>query len=64
MGAAFENICLGPGVAYFPAVSLSQGESVRLNFGSTPFMYVHLSHSAVSAIHEGVTSMAMLFSSN
>ncbi|XP_067938284.1 E3 ubiquitin-protein ligase RNF123-like [Watersipora subatra] len=39
MGAAFENICLGPDRAYFPAVSLSQGESVRLNFGSTPFIY-------------------------
>lgn len=39
MGAAFENINLGPGFAYFPAVSLSQGESVRLNFGSTPYMY-------------------------
>jgi len=39
MGIAFENICIGTGIAYFPAVSLSQGESVRLNFGSTPFMY-------------------------
>lgn len=39
MGAAFDGVSLGPGCAYFPAVSLSQGESVRLNFGAAPYMY-------------------------
>ncbi|XP_051874482.1 E3 ubiquitin-protein ligase RNF123 [Pristis pectinata] len=39
LGTAFEDIRLGPGVAYFPAISLSFKESVAFNFGSRPIRY-------------------------
>lgn len=39
LGVAFENVKTGRGYAYFPAVSLSQQESVRANFGATPLRY-------------------------
>ena len=40
MGEAFSNLRLGPGYAYFPAVSLSLTENLRANFGATPLRYV------------------------
>ncbi len=39
LGDAFSDIKLGPGMAYFPAVSLSLGENLRANFGATPLRY-------------------------
>lgn len=39
MGLAFENIPTGENIAYFPAVSLSENETVTFNFGNTPFEY-------------------------
>eukprot|EP00111_Clytia_hemisphaerica_P002840 TCONS_00008011-protein len=39
MGAAFKDIKRGSGHAYFPAVSLSYGEVIQMNFGATPFRY-------------------------
>jgi len=39
MGPAFEDIKRGSGFAYFPAVSLSYGEVIQMNFGATPFRY-------------------------
>ena len=39
LGVAFENIPCGRGIAYFPAISLSQNERVKINFGSTPFRH-------------------------
>uniref|UniRef100_A0A671W197 Ring finger protein 123 n=1 Tax=Sparus aurata TaxID=8175 RepID=A0A671W197_SPAAU len=39
LGTAFTNIKMGPGVAYFPAISLSFKESVAFNFGSRPLRY-------------------------
>ena len=39
MGEAFNQIRLGQGIAYFPAVSLSLGENLRANFGATPLRY-------------------------
>lgn len=39
LGEAFNNIRLGQGYAYFPAVSLSQAENLRANFGATPLKY-------------------------
>lgn len=39
MGVAFTTLQLGPGYAYFPAASMSFGESIRVNFGSTPLQY-------------------------
>uniref|UniRef100_A0A4W6FF04 RING-type E3 ubiquitin transferase n=1 Tax=Lates calcarifer TaxID=8187 RepID=A0A4W6FF04_LATCA len=42
LGTAFTNIKMGPGVAYFPAISLSFKESVAFNFGSRPLRYPSL----------------------
>lgn len=39
MGVAFENIPCGRGIAYFPAISLSQNERVQINFGALPFRH-------------------------
>uniref|UniRef100_A0A672N3D3 Ring finger protein 123 n=1 Tax=Sinocyclocheilus grahami TaxID=75366 RepID=A0A672N3D3_SINGR len=39
LGVAFSNIKAGPGIAYFPAISLSFKESVAFNFGSRPLRY-------------------------
>ncbi|XP_036387405.1 E3 ubiquitin-protein ligase RNF123 isoform X2 [Megalops cyprinoides] len=39
LGTAFSNIKTGPGIAYFPAISLSFKESVAFNFGSRPLRY-------------------------
>ncbi|KAM4741401.1 E3 ubiquitin-protein ligase RNF123 isoform 3-T6 [Anableps anableps] len=39
LGTAFGGIKTGPGVAYFPAISLSFKESVAFNFGSRPLRY-------------------------
>ncbi|XP_048584294.1 E3 ubiquitin-protein ligase RNF123 isoform X2 [Nematostella vectensis] len=39
LGVAFDNVRFGPGFAYFPAVSLSYGESCHLNFGAYPFKF-------------------------
>lgn len=39
LGIAFENIPCGKGIAYFPAISLSQNERVQINFGALPFRH-------------------------
>eukprot|EP00051_Salpingoeca_urceolata_P010932 m.134270 g.134270 ORF g.134270 m.134270 type:complete len:1230 (-) comp16913_c0_seq1:391-4080(-) len=39
LGTAFRNVRLGPGYAYFPALSLSYSERSRLNFGAMPFRF-------------------------
>ena len=39
LGVAFDNVQYGPGLAYFPAASLSYGESCQMNFGGAPFKY-------------------------
>ncbi|XP_041080554.1 E3 ubiquitin-protein ligase RNF123 isoform X1 [Polyodon spathula] len=39
LGTAFSSIKIGPGLAYFPAISLSFKESVAFNFGSRPLRY-------------------------
>ncbi|EDO45063.1 predicted protein, partial [Nematostella vectensis] len=39
LGVAFDNVRFGPGFAYFPAISLSYGESCHLNFGAYPFKF-------------------------
>ena len=44
LGIAFDNIPRGKGIAYFPAISLSQYERVKVNFGSKPFRYPTLNY--------------------
>ncbi|KAJ8302173.1 hypothetical protein KUTeg_021160 [Tegillarca granosa] len=39
MGQAFSTVRTGQGFAYFPAISLSQQENLRANFGATPLRY-------------------------
>ncbi|CAF0832772.1 unnamed protein product [Rotaria sordida] len=39
LGIAFDNVPCGKGIAYFPAISLSQNERVKINFGSTPLRH-------------------------
>ena len=39
LGVAFTDIELGFGMAYFPCISLSQGETLHANFGATPLRY-------------------------
>lgn len=40
MGVAFRSVLtFEPHLAYFPAVSLSQGESCSINLGATPLRY-------------------------
>eukprot|EP00116_Pleurobrachia_bachei_P005423 sb/3465685/ len=39
LGVAFKNVKTGTGYMYFPAVSLSYEEHVRINFGDRPFNY-------------------------
>lgn len=39
LGVAFDSVPCGRGIAYFPAISLSQNERVKVNFGATPFRH-------------------------
>lgn len=39
MGIAFDKIQRGPGITFFPAVSLGYTQGVQANFGNRPFMY-------------------------
>ena len=39
LGRAFSNLPRGPGIAYFPAVSLAWGESIVANFGGSPLQF-------------------------
>ncbi|KAI1287430.1 putative E3 ubiquitin-protein ligase [Halotydeus destructor] len=39
LGLAFNRIRAGPGIVYFPAVSLAYNESLMANFGATPIKY-------------------------
>nr|GMC63097.1 E3 ubiquitin-protein ligase RKP [Ipomoea batatas] len=40
LGVAFSGIRkMAPGLGYYPAISLSQGERCELNFGAVPFKY-------------------------
>jgi hypothetical protein len=44
LGVAFDNVPCGEGIAYFPAISLSQNERIKINFGSTPFRHPTLNY--------------------
>ena len=39
LGEAFQNISMGPGIVYFPTVSLAFTENLTANFGTTPMRY-------------------------
>jgi len=49
LGVAFTKIDSGPNRAYFPAVSLRQGQRVNFNFGQRPFQQrLNISFSAIN----------------
>ncbi|KAM7295288.1 E3 ubiquitin-protein ligase RNF123 isoform X1 [Ixodes scapularis] len=39
LGVAFDRVRAGPGLVYFPAVSLAFGENLVANFGATPLRH-------------------------
>ena len=39
MGVAFTKLEKGPGISFFPAVSLGYNQGIQANFGSMPFKY-------------------------
>lgn len=39
MGVAFDSLILGPGISFFPAVSLAYNDNLCANFGGTPLRY-------------------------
>ncbi|XP_011189510.2 E3 ubiquitin-protein ligase RNF123 [Zeugodacus cucurbitae] len=39
MGVAFTKLERGPGISFFPAVSLGYNQGVQVNFGNMPFKY-------------------------
>jgi len=39
MGIAFDKIQRGPGITFFPAISLGYTQGVQANFGNRPFVY-------------------------
>lgn len=47
LGDAFDNVHIGPGYAYFPAVSLAYNENLVANFGSTPLRYPIIGYSSL-----------------
>nr|XP_006822492.1 PREDICTED: E3 ubiquitin-protein ligase RNF123-like [Saccoglossus kowalevskii] len=47
LGVAYDNVKLGQGYAYFPAISLSFNENIQANFGATPLRYPLFSYQPV-----------------
>ncbi|XP_017466845.1 PREDICTED: E3 ubiquitin-protein ligase RNF123 [Rhagoletis zephyria] len=39
MGVAFSKLERGPGISFFPAVSLGYNQGIQVNFGNMPFKY-------------------------
>lgn len=61
MGVAFKEVQMGPGIVYFPTVSLQQKEGLVANFGSTPFYYpVHGYHSIQEPPNKEILSVSYL----
>ena len=71
LGIAFSNIPKGENIAYFPAVSLSRGESCIFNFGQLPFKYEYKNYqtfdtplSKVNGIDTIVSDLLILWKNN
>lgn len=58
LGLAFADVPVGPGIAYFPAFSLSLSETVRLNFGALPFLHPIPGYSPLQAAPTADNSVA------
>jgi len=53
LGVAFKNIKTGPNMAYFPSISLGEGQRVVFNFGLRPFCY------NINLLNHGIAINAM-----
>ncbi|XP_023242078.1 E3 ubiquitin-protein ligase RNF123-like [Centruroides sculpturatus] len=63
LGEAFDNIRIGPGIAYFPAVSLAYNENLVANFGAVPFRHpVPGFHPLESIPYHNIAKATKLFS--
>ncbi|CAL7948841.1 unnamed protein product [Xylocopa violacea] len=60
LGRAFGNISMGPGLAYFPTVSLALTEGLTANFGSTPMRYPIEGYEPLQAVPEQKIAQATL----
>ncbi|CAK9813379.1 E3 ubiquitin-protein ligase RNF123 [Anthophora plagiata] len=62
LGRAYENISMGPGFAYFPAVSIAQGGGLTANFGSTPMHYPVKEYEPLQAVpKQEIAEATLLF---
>lgn len=62
MGLAYRKIQMGPGIVYFPAISLQQKEGVIAMYGSTPLIYpVEGFNPIQEPPHKALTSVTYLF---
>ncbi len=64
MGVAFSEIEQGPGIAFFPAASMSTNETLRFNFGETPFLFPVAEFAPISLIPCQLAEVAKRFLSN
>ena len=71
LGNAFYNIPKGENIAFFPAISLSRGESVLFNFGQRPFKYNYKNYqpfdtplSKVNKVNEAMSYLLNLWKKN
>ncbi|XP_064483653.1 E3 ubiquitin-protein ligase RNF123-like isoform X2 [Ornithodoros turicata] len=53
LGEAFGDVRVGPGLAYFPAVSLAYREQLVANFGATPLRYPVDGYSPLERLPQG-----------
>ena len=65
LGVALSCVRSGPGLAYFPSISLAYGERVRINFGATPLSFPQPTYLPVQvgmALSTGLSCTYMLAS--
>ncbi|CAG0892783.1 unnamed protein product [Cyprideis torosa] len=58
LGVAFTTVRTGPGIAYFPAVSLGFGENLTANFGGTPLVHPVAGYKPIQDVPAGDLAVA------
>ncbi|KAI4488691.1 hypothetical protein M0802_011399 [Mischocyttarus mexicanus] len=62
LGKAFDNISMGPGMAYFPTISLTYTENLTAIFGDIPFKYPIEDYQPIQILPEiEITQASFLF---
>ena len=71
LGITFNNIPKGENIAFFPAISLSRGESCLFNFGQLPFKYEYKEYkkfdtpmSKINKIDVNISNLLKLWKNN